>query len=411
MIQMLSGPAPSPEKAADAGAADREAESDQSHRVLVVEDDAGIRSGLYDLLVDLGYVVLCAENGQHAMDILTHSQPAPSVILLDLMMPVMDGWEFRIRQRADARLSKISVLAISADGSAKAEAIDADGFLHKPFRAADVQRELVRILERRERQEHGQSLMAMGTVMASVAHELKNPLTFILGNMELVSRSLVRMNGELASLRTAVPPCAPLCDALQSELADLERSREEARVGLDRIVSITQDMGLLGRRPEFRREPLALRSSIESAIRLTAPQIQRHATLVREYDDDPMVMGDWPRLTQVFLNLLVNATQAVSEAGERGEIRVRVSCHGDEVVTEVADTGVGFSSETAAHIFQPFFSTKRAGEGSGLGLTISREIISAHGGRIEYASRLGQGSRFRVTLPAMTSELLEASRQ
>jgi two-component system NtrC family sensor kinase len=265
------------------------------------------------------------------------------------------------------------------------------------------------ILERRERQEHSQSLMAMGTVMASVAHELKNPLTFILGNMELVGRAVDRMSGEVASLRTAVPrPFSPLCDSLQNGLLDLERSREETRAGLDRMVSITRDMGLLGRRPEFRREPLSMTSPIESAIRMTAPQIQRHATLVREYTDDPMVMGDWPRLTQVFLNLLVNASQAVSEGGSRGEIRVRVCCAGGEAVTEVVDTGVGFSPETAAQLFRPFFSTKPAGEGSGLGLAISREIVAAHGGRIDYASRPGKGSRFRVTLPTATAEAIAA---
>jgi signal transduction histidine kinase len=416
MIQTPSGIMPGPEEADEGSASnaaetavDAAAESDQCHRVLIVEDDAGIRRGLYDLLTDMGYLVLCAENGQQAMDILQHTDPPPSVIILDLMMPVMDGWEFRLHQRADQRLSKISVLAISADGSAKAAAIDAEGFLHKPFRAADVQREMDCILERRERQEHSQSLMAMGTVMASVAHELKNPLTFILGNMELVGRAVDRMSGEVASLRTAVPrPFSPLCDSLQNGLLDLERSREETRAGLDRMVSITRDMGLLGRRPEFRREPLSMTSPIESAIRMTAPQIQRHATLVREYTDDPMVMGDWPRLTQVFLNLLVNASQAVSEGGSRGEIRVRVCCAGGEAVTEVVDTGVGFSPETAAQLFRPFFSTKPAGEGSGLGLAISREIVAAHGGRIDYASRPGKGSRFRVTLPTATAEAIAA---
>jgi signal transduction histidine kinase len=91
---------------------------------------------------------------------------------------------------------------------------------------------------------------------------------------------------------------------------------------------------------------------------------------------------------------------------------VRVCFSEDQAVTEVVDTGVGISSETAAHMFQPFFSTKPAGEGSGLGLAISREIVSAHGGRIEYASRPGQGSRFRVSLPIATPELVAAfSRQ
>src|SRR5688572_2484007 len=119
MIQTPSGIMPGPEEADEGSASnaaetavDAAAESDQCHRVLIVEDDAGIRRGLYDLLTDMGYLVLCAENGQQAMDILQHTDPPPSVIILDLMMPVMDGWEFRLHQRADQRLSKISVLAI-----------------------------------------------------------------------------------------------------------------------------------------------------------------------------------------------------------------------------------------------------------------------------------------------------------
>jgi two-component system, NtrC family, sensor kinase len=373
-----------------------------NRRVLVVEDDPGIRSGLCDLLADIGYAPLCCEDGQQAFQILAGDSPTPEVIILDLMLPVMDGWEFRLRQRADPRLAKIAVLAISADSSPKAAAIDADAFLQKPFRASDVQRELDGILHRRERLEHSQSLMAMGTVVASVAHELKNPLTFVMGNMDLATRARTQMAEKLASLREAAlpTPASDLCQALENGLADFDVASEEARIGLDRILSITQDLGLLSHKPEGRRDRFSLRSPIESAIRMTAPQIQRQATLVREYTDDPMVLGDWARLTQVFLNLLVNAAQAVAKLDiGRGAIRIRLRRVGDNAVTDVEDNGVGISPELATQVFQPFFSTKPAGEGSGLGLAISREIVVAHRGTIEVSSQPGRGSLFRVTLP------------
>ena len=378
-----------------------------NRRVLVVEDDPGIRSGLCDLLADIGYTTLCCEDGQQAFQILATASPAPEVIILDLMLPVMDGWEFRLRQRADPRLAKIAVLAISADGSAKAAAIDADAFLQKPFRASDVQRELDGILHRRECLEHSQSLMAMGTVVASVAHELKNPLTFVMGNMDLATRARAQMAEKLATLREAsLPtPASDLCQALENGLADFDEASQEARVGLDRILSITQDLGLLAHKPEARRDRFSLRSPLESAIRMTAPQIQRQATLVRDYLGDPMVVGDWARLTQVFLNLLVNAAQAVTELDVgRGAIRIRLRCIGESAAIDVEDNGVGISPELAAQVFQPFFSTKPAGEGSGLGLAISREIVGAHGGTIEVSSQPGQGSRFRVTLPLASTQ-------
>ncbi len=376
--------------------------------VLIVEDDPGIRNALAELVRECGYTPGCCSNGKQAIDYLAGASAPPEVIILDLMMPVMDGWEFRLQQRADARLAKIPVLAISADGSAKAAAIDADGFLHKPFRAVDVQRELDRILRERDVVEHSQSLMAMGTVVASVAHELKNPLTFVLSNMELANRATSQMVGHLASLRRAAAlsgSASAVCTSLEDGLADVNWASQEARLGLDQIITLTRDLGQLGRRQEFRRERLSLKSPIESAIRMTAPQIQRQATLAREYDNDPIVVGDWARLTQVFLNLLVNATQAVSKtSARRGEIRIRMHLAGRDAVTDIEDNGEGITPEMAAQLFKPFVTTKPAGEGSGLGLAISREIVAAHGGTLEFDSRPGRGSRFRVTLPVAPTD-------
>jgi two-component system, NtrC family, sensor kinase len=402
MLETYAQPASNPGVPPPAVGASTVVGSETLRQVLIVEDDPGIRMGLADLFTDIGYRPLCCADGRHAFQVLASARPAPELIILDLMLPVMDGWEFRLQQRADPRLAKVPVLAISADGSAKAAAIDADAFLHKPFGADDVQRELDGILHKRERLEHSQSLMAMGTVVASVAHELKNPLTFVMGNMDLASRATGQMSALLASLRQAeLPtPVPALCQALQDGLADFDIASQEARVGLDRIVSITQDLGLLGHKPESRRDRFALQSALESAIRLTAPQIQRQATLVRDYLDDPTVLGDWARLTQVFLNLLVNAAHAVAALESRlGAITIRVRIVGESAVTDIEDNGVGIRPEMVARLFEPFFSTKPAGQGSGLGLSISREIVAAHGGTIEVTSQPGRGSRFRVTLP------------
>jgi two-component system, NtrC family, sensor kinase len=372
----------------------------RNRRLLVVEDDPAIRSALRDLLIDLGHAVFCCEDGRQALETLASIDPPPEIILLDLMLPVMDGWEFRVHQRANSRLAGIPVLAISADPSPKAAAIDADGFLRKPFRAHDVERELAGIEGKLERAEHTQALIAMGTVVASVAHELKNPLTYVLGNIDFASRTASEIAGRCQSLRGASQPASEVCDSLLTGLGDFEKATAEAKVGLDRIVALTQDLGNLGRKHQLRRERFALKAALESAIQITAHKIRGQATLLREYFANPIVVGDCPRLSQVFVNLLVNASHAVAQSSGRSKrIRVRIRVLNGSAVAEVEDTGVGIAPELAAHVFEPYFSTKPAGEGSGLGLPISREIVVAHGGTLDFVSHPGQGSRFRVTLP------------
>jgi signal transduction histidine kinase len=373
-----------------------------NRRLLIVEDEPAIRDALHVMLEDGGYTVLCSDNGEQALALLSACVPLPDVIMLDLMMPVMDGWEFRLRQRSHPRLARIPVLVMSSDGSAKAAAIDADGFLPKPFRDSDLKRALEGVERKQEQAEHGQALMAMGTMVASVAHELKNPLTYVLGNMELATRAATEMGSHVQNLRaSAAPgPTTALCESLLTDLVDLEKAADEARAGLDRIVALTRDLGDLSRKPEPRRERFALKTALESAIRMTAHRIAGQAALSREYLAAAAVVGDCARLTQVFVNLLVNAGQAVSAVTSRPrQVRVRLRAASGSAVVDVEDTGEGLPPDLARQVFEPFFSTKPAGEGSGLGLAISREIVAAHGGTIEFVSWPGQGSRVRVILP------------
>jgi signal transduction histidine kinase len=375
-------------------------------RILVVEDDPCIRSSLLALLTGEGYAVCCCENGIQALEVLGSSTPAPEVIILDLVLPVMDGWEFRVRQRADPRVAKIPVLAMSADISAKAAAIDADAYLRKPFEISAVLGEIDRIALDQGKLLHGQFLMTAGTLAASVAHEIKNPLTFVLGNLEFASHAVGRMAGDLLRQgRTSLPSPSAAADAIVTALTEVERSIKEALGGLDQINSIAGDLGLLGRRPEVRRERVALRSVMDSAIGMAAHHIRRHARLVRDYADAPIVMADRTRLTQVFLNLLINASQALPDKADGcNEIRVRIHrCRGDAIV-EVEDTGSGIAPEMASRLFEPFFTTKAAREGTGLGLSISRDIVQALGGMIEFTSVVGKGTRFRVILPVCPTE-------
>jgi two-component system NtrC family sensor kinase len=375
-------------------------------RILVVEDDRGIRDALRTILAGEGYAVSCCDDGRQAFDVLVNTTPAPEVIILDLMLPGMDGWEFRLRQRADPRVAKIPLLVISADGSAKAAAIDADAFLCKPFDLSLLMSEVNRLALDRGEQEHTRALKTVGAVAAGVAHEIKNPLTFVMGNLELAGQVAAQMAGDLVlARRLSLPLSTPAGDAFMSRLGDLESNIHESLDGLDRISSIVMDMGLLGRKPEARHEQIPLRTVVESAIRLAAHHIRGRANLKRDYDDSPVVMASRAQLIDVFLNLLVNACQALPETN-RGcnEIRVRILRSGNKAVVEVEDNGVGIAPETAAHVFEPFFTTKPGPEGTGLGLSGSRNIVTALGGTIEFASEPGKGSCFRVILPIASAE-------
>jgi signal transduction histidine kinase len=374
---------------------------------VIIEDDAAIRSALGDLLVDEGYEVMSFENARRALDQLVNTSSPPHAIVLDLCLPGMDGWEFRVHQRANPALSGISVLAISEDASAKAAAIHADAYLRKPFAPADLLAQLERVLLERENQQirtrldQSQRLIAIGIVAAGVAQKIKDPLTLVMGNLRLAGDVLVQMGSGLASAGPSdvTGVCADH-RGFETGLRQLEELIGDACTGVERISTVVEELALRVRPAEGNLEPVSLSAVVDSAIRMAAHHIHRCARLVREYSDSPSVVGDHAGLTQVFLNLLVNACQAVPAGGaSRHEIRVRI-CAGDaDAVVEIVDTGSGIDLAVQPKIFEPFFSTKPASEGAGLGLSICRHLVALHGGKIEFESEPGRGSRFRVLLP------------
>jgi signal transduction histidine kinase len=352
--------------------------------VVVIEDDPGIREALGSVLGDEGYRVEAFDNGQVAFNKLSSAARLPDAIILDLRLPGMDGWELRTRQRADPALSDIPVLAISADHSAKAAAIHADVFFHKPFDLEDLMAELERVLLERENRRLRQRL-------ASVAHEIKNPLTFVTANLQEAGVLLTRVETDSAG-----------------ELEELNVLLREARSGLDRIGTIVRDLGMMARPAHEHLEPVSLCHVVNAAIRMAANQIHRRATLTRDYRSAPSVMGSEVRLTQVFLNLLINACQAIPESSRRDhEIRVRIGTATTEAYVEIEDTGTGIDPAVLGRIFEPFFTTKPASQGAGLGLSICRDLVASQAGRIEVDSAPGRGSCFRVYLPLAHTTHLE----
>ena len=159
-------------------------------RLLLVEDDGELRSSLAELLETDGYDVIGAANGAEALEYLK-KRPAPDLILLDLMMPVKDGWQFRIEQKRDPSIASIPVVALSADDTPKAIAIDAEAYIKKPFQYPALLEAVRRILDTR-RLAHVDRMASLGTLAAGIAHEINNPLTYVIANLQLLEEEMPR---------------------------------------------------------------------------------------------------------------------------------------------------------------------------------------------------------------------------
>jgi signal transduction histidine kinase len=259
-------------------------------------------------------------------------------------------------------------------------------------------------------------LASVGTLASGVAHEINNPMTYAVGNLEMALKRLssliesparahlpVDLLGEVAGPSLHAPLGQHDLDVLREVCEFLRRSAH----GAERVCQIVRDLKVFSRADDARTSsPIAIQPVLESSIGVCGNEIRYRSRLVKDYAAElPLVDACESRLGQVFVNLLVNAAHAIPEGHrDEHEIRVitRVAEHG-EVLVEVRDTGCGIPRDALSRIFEPFFTTKPVGEGTGLGLSICHGIVASLGGRLEVESELGRGSTFRVVLPPAVS--------
>ncbi len=232
-------------------------------------------------------------------------------------------------------------------------------------------------------------MASLGTLAAGVAHEINNPLAYMLASLELGAR-------ELSDARALTGDDRAL---LASSLAEAVGALQNAREGAERVRNIVRDLMDFSRAGTPGDGAVALEDVLDSAIRVAWNEIRHRARLVKRYGGVAPVAGDDARIGQVFLNLLVNAAQAIDGDPAQNEITLTTSTDGKRAIVEVTDTGSGISSEELERIFDPFYTTKPTGKGTGLGLAICHGIVTALGGEISVQSQLGKGSTFRVSLP------------
>jgi signal transduction histidine kinase len=377
-------------------------------RILVVDDDDDLRRALKEELQEQGYDAQEANNGKVALEVLRRWQP--DAIVLDLNMPTLDGWEFRVQQRLNPRLAVIPVVVMSGDESPKARAIGAEAFIRKPF---SVERLLAAIdrsvaseafaRDRLSRLAACERLATLGLLAAGLAHEINNPLAAVIGSLDLVQMEVARLT-DVGSQVGGAP------NSGASDFALLGSDVRDARSAAERIRVLARDICAFARYDDERTRSVAVSDVLESSLSLAWPQIRVRARLTKEYGSVPLVRGNTSQMEQVFLNLLVNAVQSIPAGHvDDNEIRLVTRVDGEgRVSIEVRDTGCGMTPETQQRIFEPFFTTKPVGLGTGIGLYLARHICRGMNGDIAVSSRYGEGSSFVVTLPATGSPSVDS---
>lgn len=261
---------------------------------------------------------------------------------------------------------------------------------------------------------HQEKLASIGQLSAGVAHEINNPTSFVKSNLATLKRYsekiaiVMRAYGELAASVQRQSLSADLAAQLQNLdnaieqcdidyiMEDIDGLIDDAIEGTARIHDIVQNLKSFARVDDKEEEAIAVNQCIENTLKLVSNELKHKCDVVTEFAELPETVGFPGHLQQVFLNLLVNASQAIEDFGR---IDIGTRCDSKHIYITISDTGSGIQEEDLKHIFNPFFTTKEVGVGTGLGLSISHGIIKKHGGAMEVVSAPGRGTTFVISLP------------
>jgi two-component system NtrC family sensor kinase len=259
-----------------------------------------------------------------------------------------------------------------------------------------------------------EKLASIGQLAAGVAHEINNPVGFISNNMEILQEYVgnytkilrtvegIKEHVDAGDVEKAKEGVAELRELekeinLDYMMNDVNNLFEHSNKGLERVRKIVLDLRTFAREDDAENmELIKMEEVMDSILSIVHSELKYKGELLKEYGATPLVRGNVQRLGQVFINLLVNAAQAIEE---KGRIVIKTYCQDGYVCLDVSDTGRGISDENLKRIFDPFFTTKPVGQGTGLGLSVSNEIIKKHGGDIHVRSKAGEGTTFTVMLP------------
>jgi signal transduction histidine kinase len=293
-------------------------------------------------------------------------------------------WDDRTLLRTLANQSSIAI--------ENAKAFDQIARLNETLEAR-VEERTAELRETQAQLTQAEKMKSLGQLVAGVAHELNNPIGFVHANLQLLDEYVKKL---MEAQRTGAEK-EPIREAIERLLM---RSRE----GTERVKKIVQDLRIFSRMDHAELQNADLNEEIERALTLMEPRFRNEIEVEREFGELPRVRCYAGQLNQVILNLLMNACDAL---GEKGTIRIRTRRRGEGVRLEFSDDGPGIPPESLSRIFDPFYTTKPVGAGTGLGLSLSHSIIERHGGRLAVDSEVGVGTTFAIDLPVVAPEASE----
>jgi signal transduction histidine kinase len=362
-------------------AAEESAAPARRERILVVEDNPDMRRFLTQLL-SLHYRVTAAQDGQEGLEKVREEHP--DLVLSDVMMPRLSGYDLTSRLKTDPRTHDIPVILLTAkrgvDPTLEGFSQGADDYLGKPFNTRELLarvRAQLRLRDLAQQLAQAQKMSMLGTLSAGLAHEVRNPINCIANSVPVLRKILSHREGGNGDGRVA------------AEILDLIAD------GAERIDALVRDLLRFSHQDQAEVTGWSPTAELESTLKLLKHRVQE-VRVVKELRFAGEIEGRPSQLNQVLMNLLDNALRAV---GPEGEIRIRTDRDGAGLRLTVEDDGPGIAPEVLPRIFDPFFTTREVGEGTGLGLHLTRQIVEAHGGRIHASSTPGHGALFTVWLP------------
>ena len=401
----------------------------QENLILIVDDKSYNIELLFHVMKINGHGVLIANSGESALEKL--KTVLPDLILLDIMMPGMDGFETCKRLKADRKTKDIPIIFMTAltntADKVKGFKLGAVDYITKPFQQeevlarVDVQlklRNLTRQLQQSQfRLMQAEKISSLGQLVAGVAHEVNNPVNFIAGNLEHSNCYIEDLTNLINLYQKHLPlPPEEIRNKIEEIdldflLEDLPKMITSMNLGIERISDIMQSLRKFSRRDATQKKTTDIHQGIDTTLmilshRLKANKIHPKIEVVKEYGDLPEVECYPGQLNQVFMNLLSNAIDVFEQRIETDksfipQIRIKTEfINNNSVKITIADNGYGISEEVRSKLFDAFFTTKPEGKGTGLGLSISYQIITdTHGGTLECFSEEGEGTEFLIHIP------------
>jgi len=356
---------------------DHDAPSD-APRILLVEDEPEIRAFLRGVLLPY-YRLLEATNGEEGLRMALKERP--DLIISDVMMPVMSGIQMLAALRGTPETVDVPIILLTArqevDSKVEGLSMGANDYLGKPFSPREMLARIEAQLRLRDaaiRAAENERLAATGLLTSGFAHEVRNPLNGLMNALQPLRESLTSGNPDIAmsvAMLDLIEECGQRIRGLAEGLLSFVRTGTKA---------VAVDLG----------------SSLDASLQALSWRLPSGVNVERDYQCLEPVWGDPGSLNQVWVNLLDNALRAI---GPDGVVKVATMREGDDAVVHISDTGEGIKPEHMDRLFQPFFSTRAAGEGTGLGLALCQRIILRQGGRIHIHSEYGKGTRVEVRLP------------